>query len=90
VPALTGQPAGDSTGPQVDVAHRLDGYGPAVGDVGELQDEGDPGRDRVVAYCRGPYGVFADDAVPSCAAVAVPRADSTSPVSEVDGLLSRR
>src|SRR5207302_8034174 len=36
-PARTGQPAGYSTGPQVDVAHRLEWYGPAVGDVGELQ-----------------------------------------------------
>src|SRR5437773_7894654 len=37
LPARTGQPAGYSTGPQVDIAHRLDGYGAAVGDVGELE-----------------------------------------------------
>jgi len=37
VPALTGQPASDSTGPQVDVAHGLDRHGAAVGDVGDLQ-----------------------------------------------------
>jgi len=37
LPARTGQPAGYSTGPQVDVPQRLGGYGPAVGDVGELQ-----------------------------------------------------
>ena len=36
-PARTGQPASDSTSPQVDVAPRLGGDGPAVGDVGELQ-----------------------------------------------------
>ena len=37
LPARTGQPAGYSTSPQVDVAHRLNGYGAAVGDVGELE-----------------------------------------------------
>ena len=37
LPARTGQPAGYSTGPQVDVAERLDGYRAAVGDVGELE-----------------------------------------------------
>src|SRR5436190_17230330 len=37
LPARTGQPAGYSTGPQVDVAHRLDRHGTAVGDVGELE-----------------------------------------------------
>ncbi len=37
LPARTGQPAGDSTGPQVDVAHHLRRHGTAVGDVGELQ-----------------------------------------------------
>ena len=37
MPALTGQPTGNSTGPQVDVSHRLGGDGSTVGDVGELQ-----------------------------------------------------
>ena len=37
LPARTGQPACDSTGPEVDVAHRGRGDGVAVGDVGELQ-----------------------------------------------------
>jgi hypothetical protein len=37
VPALTGQPTGDSTGPQVDVAQHLGWYGAPVGDVGELE-----------------------------------------------------
>ena len=37
LPARTGQPAGDSAGPQVDVAQRLGRNGSAVGDVGELQ-----------------------------------------------------
>ena len=37
LPARTGQPAGDSAGPEVDVAQRLGWNGPAVGDVGELQ-----------------------------------------------------
>lgn len=37
MPALTGQPTGNSAGPQVDVAQRLGGDGTPVGDVGELQ-----------------------------------------------------
>src|SRR5438552_18051166 len=36
-PARTGQPAGYSTGPQVNVAHRLGWHGAAAGDVGELE-----------------------------------------------------
>ena len=37
LPARTGQPSGNSTGPQIDVAHRFHWYRAAVGDVGELQ-----------------------------------------------------
>ena len=37
LPARTGQPASNSTRPQIDVAHRLDGYRTAIGDVSELQ-----------------------------------------------------
>src|SRR5215831_6246254 len=37
LPARTGQPAGYSIGPQVDVTQRLDWYGAAVGDVSELE-----------------------------------------------------
>src|SRR5215475_11352332 len=37
LPARTGQPAGYSTGPQVDVAQRPGWYGAAVGDVSELE-----------------------------------------------------
>lgn len=37
LPARTGQPSGDSTGPQIDVAYRFERYRAAVGDVGELQ-----------------------------------------------------
>ena len=37
LPARTGQPAGYSTGPQVDVTQRLGWHGAAVGDVGELE-----------------------------------------------------
>ena len=37
LPARTGQPACDSTGPEVDVAECGVGDGIAVGDVGELQ-----------------------------------------------------
>src|SRR5215471_11402027 len=37
LPARTGQPAGYSTGPQVDVAQCLVWYGAAVGDVSELE-----------------------------------------------------
>jgi hypothetical protein len=37
LPARTGQPASDSTGPQVDVPQRPRRHWPAVGDVGELQ-----------------------------------------------------
>jgi hypothetical protein len=36
LPARTGQPAGDSSSPQVDVAQGLGPDGVAVGDVGEL------------------------------------------------------
>ena len=36
LPARTGQPSGDSTGPQIDVAYRFERYGAAVDDVGEL------------------------------------------------------
>jgi hypothetical protein len=36
LPARTGQPAGYSTGPQVDVPQRSGWYGAAVGDIGEL------------------------------------------------------
>ena len=38
LPARTGQPAGNSTGPKIDVAHRLDGNGATVGNVCELQN----------------------------------------------------
>ncbi len=38
MPALTGQPTGNSTGPQVDVTHGFWWDGSTVGDVGELQD----------------------------------------------------
>jgi hypothetical protein len=37
LPARTGQPAGDSSSPQIDVAQGLGGDGVAVGDVSELQ-----------------------------------------------------
>jgi hypothetical protein len=37
LPARPGQPACDSTGPEVDVARRGVGYGVAIRDVGELQ-----------------------------------------------------
>lgn len=37
LPAPTGQPAGNSTGPEIDVAQGLGWYRSAVGDVGELQ-----------------------------------------------------
>lgn len=37
MPALTGQPAGNSTGPQVDVTQSLRWNGSPIGDVGELQ-----------------------------------------------------
>ena len=37
LPARTGQPAGDSAGPKVDVAQRLGWDRPTVRDVGELQ-----------------------------------------------------
>jgi hypothetical protein len=36
LPARTGQPAGDSAGPEIDVSQRLGRHGAAVGDVGEL------------------------------------------------------
>ena len=38
LPPCARQATGDSTGPQIDIALRLYGYGSAVGDVGELQD----------------------------------------------------
>lgn len=37
LPARTGQPAGDSTSPQIDVPKGCERNGPAVGDIGELQ-----------------------------------------------------
>jgi hypothetical protein len=37
LPARTGQPTSNSTGPQINVAHCLDGHRATVGDVGELQ-----------------------------------------------------
>ncbi len=37
LPARTGQPTGNSTGPQINVAHCLDRHWATVGDVGELQ-----------------------------------------------------
>src|SRR4026208_2095153 len=37
LPARTGQPSGNSTGPQIDVAHCLDRDRAPVGDVSELQ-----------------------------------------------------
>src|SRR5215207_8853365 len=37
LPALTGRPSGNSTGPQIDVAKRVGRNGSTVGDVGELQ-----------------------------------------------------
>ena len=37
VPARTGQPAGNSAGPEVDVSQRLGRDRASVGDVGELQ-----------------------------------------------------
>src|SRR5207302_2603607 len=37
LPSRTGEPAGDSAGPEVDVAQRLGWHGSTVGDVGELQ-----------------------------------------------------
>ena len=42
LPASTGQPSGNSTGPQIDVSHRLDRDGAAVGHVGELLAHHDP------------------------------------------------
>ena len=42
LPTPTGQRAGNSTGPQVDVAHGADGNRPPVGDVGELQHAAGP------------------------------------------------
>jgi hypothetical protein len=42
LPARTGQRARNSTGPQVDVAHRAGGNRAAVGDVGELQHAAGP------------------------------------------------
>src|SRR6476646_6549669 len=38
LPARTGQPTCDSAGPQINVAQRFGWHGPAVGDIGELQD----------------------------------------------------
>ena len=44
LPARTRQPAGDSTGPQINVAHRVGRHRTPVGDVGELQPTAGPQR----------------------------------------------
>ena len=37
LPTRTGQPAGNSAGPEIDVSQRLGWYGATIGDVSELQ-----------------------------------------------------
>lgn len=42
LPARTGQPSGNSTGPQINVLHRLEWNGKTVSDVSELQCATEP------------------------------------------------
>ncbi len=71
LPARTGQPSGDSTGPQIDIAYRLDRDGTAVGDVGELQraagaqDAEDFGEDGLLVGAQVDDTVGDDDVGPS-------------------------
>ena len=63
VPARTGQPTGNSTGPQVDVTHGFGWDGSTVGDVGELQDAARPEDAVDLVECGALVGAQVDHTV---------------------------